>query len=109
MKYLVLTLGVWIFLLTLPGCLSQKNNRDSHACDTVVHVKKMTLDGCNMLFVLENGEKLLPVTLDEAPFELRDSQQIRVNYTRSEDMMSICMAEDFMARITCWEEIDEMN
>jgi hypothetical protein len=58
------------------------------------------LDGCSILLVLENGKKLLPVNL-EAFTPLTDGQSIRMDYKSAEDMMSICMAEDEMVKLTC--------
>ena len=54
-------------------------------------VKDMTgLDGCKMMIILPNGDKLQPVEIIP-DFELKAGQKIRFTY-KSADVMSICMA-----------------
>ncbi len=82
-------------------------NGESSECKTIATVKDFTgLDGCTFLIVLENGDKLLPVKLNDENFELHDGQKIRFDYIELPDAMSICMAEDMAVEITCIKEIE---
>lgn len=76
-------------------------------CETPATVKDFTgLDGCGLLIVLENGDKLLPAKLNDESFTLRDGQKIKLNYKELEGMASICMAEKASIEITCIELIE---
>ena len=63
------------------------------------------LDGCTFLIELENGERWLPVAVNDESFQLRDDQAILFGYQEATDMVSICMAESKMIEITCISEI----
>lgn len=88
-------------------CNSNKNSVGPHNCKTTAVVKDFTgLDGCGLLIVLDNGDKLLPAKMSNPNFKLQDGQKIRLNYTVLEDAMSICMAEKASIEITCIELVE---
>lgn len=58
-------------------------------------------DGCRILLVLDSGSKLLAVNLDEYSPPLEDGQKVRISFEKADDMVSICMAEDTIVRLTC--------
>ncbi len=59
------------------------------------------LDGCGILFLMENEKKLLPSNFDQFETQLEDGEQVRISYEADPDGMSICMAEDIIGRLTC--------
>lgn len=59
------------------------------------------LDGCQWLIQTPNGRKLLPQNAQDFP--LSDQQDIYFSY-QLYDGMSICMAEDEIITITCFQE-----
>ncbi len=63
------------------------------------------LDGCGMLLVLENGNKLLATNLDSVAPEIRDGDVVRISYTATDAMVSTCMAEQTIVRLTCFTTI----
>lgn len=95
-------------LLTLFSC---KTNKDAATistanCKTLATVKDFSgLDGCSLMIVLDNGQKLLPAKINDETFVLKDGQQIKLDYKKIEDAMSVCMAENASIEITCIELI----
>jgi hypothetical protein len=68
-------------------------------------VKDFTgLDGCKMLIVLDNGEKLQPVKYNSDEVNIQDGQRIKFAYKEVTDQMSICMSGK-MVEVTCLELI----
>jgi len=98
-----MAIGLILFLL-FPStwqCQSTKNINGGD-CRELAIVKDFTgLDGCKLLIVTENGEKLLPAAIDDPNFILEAGQKISLSYKEMPDQMSICMAEDKIVRITC--------
>jgi hypothetical protein len=91
------------------ACTSNKDASkvDTQNCQTLATVKDFTgLDGCGLMIVLDNGDKLLPNTISDPNFTLREGQRIKINYKELEDMMSVCMAEKAIVEITCIELIE---
>jgi len=102
-------LSCCVLALGLLACNSNKNAGGSKSCNTTAMVKDFTgLDGCGLLIVLENGDKLLPAKLNDPNFQLADGQKIRFNYTVIEDVISICMAEKAAIDITCIELVESI-
>ncbi len=98
--------GLLFFFFT---CNTNKDLKtvSSENCQTLATVKDMTgLDGCSMMIVLDNGDKLLPAKINNEDFVLRDGQRIKLNYKELEDVMSVCMAEKASIEITCIELIE---
>ena len=81
------------------ACNAQKKLTKS--CDISVRVEKSDLDGCDLLLVLPDGRKLLPVNHEE--MRLEDGQNVLISYIEEKDMASICMAEDAIVIVTCWQ------
>ncbi len=101
---LYLLFACFIFSCTSNKDASKVNTSD---CQTLATVKDFTgLDGCGLMIVLDNGDKLIPNTISDANFELREGQRIKISYTELEDMMSSCMAEKAHIDITCIELIE---
>ena len=102
-KILLFTCFILIF-----GCTSQKNSTDSSAegCDTFGAVQDFSdLDGCQLLIVLENGNRLSPAKINDTSFKLADGQKIKFGYKKLPDMASICMSESAIIEITCIEAV----
>lgn len=93
--------GLALFVVTTA---TEKCNKATDAvlpCGHAATAKDFAgLDGCGMLLVLESGEKLLAINLDEFT-PLADGEQVRISYEKGEEMMSICMAEDAIVKVTC--------
>ena len=62
------------------------------------------MDGCGMMIVLDNGEKLQPIEYDSDKPEIRDGQRIKFGYKEAKDQIGICMSGK-MVKITCIEFI----
>lgn len=95
-----------ILVISLSACNVNKNttNDSEDECTTLGTVKDFTgLDGCGMMILLENGDKLLPAKINNEKFTLQDGQRIKFNYKVIEDAMSICMAEKASIEVTCIE------
>jgi len=100
------------FLLFVFGCKTNQNSADdnSNDCDTFGTVQDFSdLDGCPMLIVLENGDKLNPAKINDTNFKLQGGQKIKFGYKKMPDMMSTCMSEKAIIEITCIEAITEDN
>ena len=103
-------ISLFMFLLILFSCKTKKvvDSSNNNACNTFATVKDYTgLDGCRFLLVLENGEKWLPVKVNDKDFVFKDNQKIKFGYTVLEDVMSVCMAESKSVELTCIELISE--
>lgn len=75
-------------------------------CNKKATVKDMTgLDGCGLMFELENGEKLMPENPENMPASLHDGQQVSISFTYLEDRVSACMAGKIVS-IECLEELN---
>ncbi len=62
------------------------------------------MDGCGLMIVLDNGEKLQPVEYDSDKPEIREGQRIKFGYKELKDQMGICMSGK-MVKINCIEFI----
>ncbi|MEM9848120.1 MAG: hypothetical protein AAF847_09550 [Bacteroidota bacterium] len=92
----------FLFISLLACNSSQKAKSNNMKCDTTGTVKNFSsLDGCGLLIVLENGEKLQPMEIVD-DFQLKDGQQINFSYELVPDAMSTCMAGKII-KITCLE------
>lgn len=79
----------------------QTSQASSTLCMHAATAKDFTgLDGCGIMMVLDNGDKMLPVNLDQYSPALKDGEHVRVSFVL-EDMASTCMAEDAVVRLTC--------
>lgn len=90
-------------------CDSSKEMSANSTCNTEAIIKDFTgLDGCSLLIVLNNGDKLLPADITDESFDMDhfvDGQKIRFAYTTVEGGMSVCMAEKAIINITCIEVV----
>lgn len=76
----------------------------STSCAVEGTVRDMTgLDGCKMMIVLEDGNRLNPTSYPET-FRLEDGQKIRFSYEKV-DAMNVCMSGQTV-KITCIELIE---
>lgn len=90
-------------------------NCENSSCSTQATVVNMTgLDGCGLMFELEDGTYLEPEmrtyvqapTIEEDPlyhFELKAGQTVKIDWIESTDLASICMAGPIVF-ITCITE-----
>ena len=75
------------------------------SCGTLATVKDNTgLDGCGFLIVLDNGQRLEPLVMEDKTFKFKDGQRIRLNYEQELEMMSVCMG-GMGVKVTCIEEV----
>lgn len=96
-----------LLTLSLTACnlfesTSPSNTSDRLGCSTHGVVKAISLDGCSLLIVKDDGQKLIPVSLP-GEFELKDGQEIMFDYLE-EPMMNNCMAGPTV-KVTCIKEI----
>ena len=60
------------------------------------------LDGCTWVIELENGNKLVPINLEDFIKSPKDQTKIRLSYNDDIEIASICMSGK-TARINCLE------
>ena len=100
-----------LLLAFITACYPKKETSNSTTpgkCDTMATVKDFTgLDGCKLLIVLDNGDKLLPAKVNDKSFTLKDGQRIKLGYKKIDGMASICMAEKMSIEVTCIELVSE--
>ncbi len=77
------------------GTSRQKNNTQDWVPAIVKSYAKLA--GCDKLLILEDGTKILPV--DGLPKAYEHNQSVYIQYQKLDNMYSICMAEDFSAKI----------
>ena len=93
--------------LFLFGCKTKKDvgTTKTATCNMEGTVKDFTgLDACSFLIVDRKGKKYLPAE-GIGDFKFVNGQKISFSYTVLEDMMSSCMAEDHIIKLTCIEQI----
>lgn len=59
------------------------------------------LDGCRFMLLLESGQKVQPLNLEEN--FLKDGMKVWVKYTVEKDAMSVCMAGEIVKIISIGE------
>ena len=90
---------------TIPMEVEVPNNKD---CDQQAMVQDASgTDGCRFLFVLDNGDKLLPNEMPLMDFKLAGNQLVKISYTVIEDGVSACMMENQIVKINCIEFITQ--
>ena len=96
---------LFVLVLGLSCKTNQKSvSKENPECNTIGTVKDFKgLDGCTYLIVLENGDKLNPIDLPTQGFEWKDGQKVRFGYEIAKDMMSVCMSEKAIVKLTCIE------
>lgn len=78
------------------------DNSTNTDCSIFAMVKDFTgNDGCNFLFELNNGNKLLPNEMPLMDFKLANNQAVHIEYDIIRDGVSACMMESDIVRITC--------
>lgn len=89
-------------------CESKKGTTRA-ACNHVgTLVDYRELDGCQWLIRLDDGRLLLPQRWPEG-FAPVAGQRIRFGFEEVLDLMTICMAEDVVVRLTCLEAIADTS
>jgi len=77
-------------------------DKSNMECETYAMVRDFTgNDGCRFLFVLDNGDKLLPNEMPLMDFKLADNQQVKISYDVVKDGLSACMMENFIVKVNC--------
>ena len=75
---------------------------DTKNCSTHAMVRNFDgMDGCDFLFVLNNGDKLLPSEMPIMNFKLANNQAVTIDYDIVRDGVSACMMESNIVAITC--------
>lgn len=109
LKRRLLNLLLLCVLLLSLSCKTNKKGAATKGCQTIGTVKDFTgMDGCKLLIVLDNGDKLLPAKVNDKNFTLQDGQQIKFDYKELDNMASICMMEKAAIEITCIELMGDM-
>lgn len=105
----------WIFfslILLFAACDSTKKTTNTSAAETNKCkipgvIKDYTgLDGCQFLIELENGEKWMPVKVNDESFVMADGVAILFAYKEVKDAVSTCMTGSKMIEITCIKKSD---
>jgi len=82
---------------TQPVATSQNSE-----CSTYAMVKDFTgMDGCRILFELNNGDKLLPNEMPLMDFTLENNQAVKIDYDIVKDGVSACMMESEIIKVNC--------
>lgn len=111
MKYFLPTL---LLVILLFACRTKKDttgdgNNNTDTCEHMGTVKDFTgLDGCKLLIVMDNGDKLLPNKINDESFTLAENQRISFSYVEIEDAVSICMTENAIVEVTCIKLIEQL-
>ena len=111
MKYLLPSL---LLVSLLFSCRTKKDttsddNNNTDTCEPMGTVKDFTgLDGCKLLIVMDNGDKLLPNKINDESFTLAENQRISFSYTEIEDAISVCMTENAIVEVTCIKLIEQL-
>ena len=75
------------------------------SCGTLATVKDNSgLDGCGFIIILDSGQRLEPLVMEDKNFKFHDDQRIRLNYEQEREMMSVCMG-GMGVKVTCIEEV----
>jgi hypothetical protein len=93
-----------VVTLFFGGCATLKVSSFCESEGTVIRADQ--LDGCSWLIETNHGHKLLPVNADDYP--LIDRQKIYFSFVPF-DGMSICMAEDEIVTLTCFQTKDKIT
>ncbi len=92
--------------LTAAEQCGRARNTEQQSCEVNAVAKDHHwLDGCGILLVLDDGDKLLATNLDAFDSTIVDGDTLRIAFTVLEDMMSICMAEQAIVRLECLEVV----
>lgn len=77
-------------------------------CDVFARVSDQSgLDGCGLLFELEDSSLLLPTNLDDFDLPLTEGDTVSISYKVIPDAMSVCMRENATITLTCIELISD--
>jgi|GEM_PF-262086 len=75
---------------------------ETEACGTTAMVQDFAgQDGCGFMFVLNNGDKLLPNDMPILDFKLATNQAVTIDYNIVRDGVSACMMESAIVSVTC--------
>ncbi len=75
-------------------------------CDVFARVSDQSgLDGCGLLFELEDDSLLLPANLESFDINLEEGDTVAISYEIIPDAMSVCMRENATITLTCLEVI----
>ncbi len=89
------------------NCSEESNSENTSLCKTTGIIRDLSgLDGCTFLIELDNGDRLLPADIAISNFSMEDFKEgikVKFSYEELKDMVSICMAEKSIVRITCLE------
>ena len=102
-----------LWLCVLLSCNSTKQTTDSKEatkveesaslCQELVTAKDFSgLDGCSMMFINPQGEKLL-LAENIPEYKIKEGSQYKIGYKTLEGMMSVCMVENKIIQLTCIE------
>lgn len=106
MKYYICLLSLLAFAL-FSSCKSKQPAQGISCTQKGTFVDMKGLDGCTFLIELADGRKLLPMFEEEPTFVIKDGLNVRLDFTEAKDGVSICMAEDLIANITCIQLMKE--
>ena len=104
-KFLIYLTAITLCSITSCDQKKAQNTMPEQAeCNTHVMVKDYSgVDGCGLLLVTSEGEKLLPASLPKMDFELANNQALKIGFTEMKDAVSICMMESRTIIVNCVE------
>jgi hypothetical protein len=108
-QHLFSTLSTMLVVLVTVG--SETCNRPPESgveCSFLVSAKDYSgLDGCGILLEQADGRKLLATNLSQYAPAAREGDVMRISYEKQDGMMSVCMAEKSIVRITCYQLVSK--
>lgn len=91
---------IFLAFVSIILCASCNSNHECEKGITGTIINTSSLDGCQWIIELENGEKLQAVNLTSFEIELKDGMKISLIYKKIEDVATICM-KGIVVELTC--------
>lgn len=87
--FLILILTVTFSTVTLNSCINKEDLSEYE----IGYLTDMTrLDACGWMIILEDGQRLEPINLDDFDVPLKENQKVLIQYQIPKDIGSFCMA-----------------
>lgn len=89
-------------MLKVITCI-KASNPQNNLCNTLATVKRVALDGCKWILILDNGTKLEPYGIPES-FTMEDGMRVSIAYDDHIKVASVCMVGK-PAQILCIQRV----
>jgi hypothetical protein len=110
-RYLLSVFSTALAILVTVG--GEKCNRPPESgveCSFPVTARDYSgMDGCGILLEKADGTKLLATNLSVYAPAAREGDVMRISYEKLDEMVSVCMAENSIVRISCYELISKAS